>query len=114
MNEWEERIRNGIRLGEIYGGTRRWIEVDLDDLKAMLAELNELRCLLDKSTTVRQVRVNVSFKEDYLLILEYLSNDEAEDNLGDWSNWELAEYAIQATRLLQRMGFEEDDLWYEV
>lgn len=56
----------------------------------------------------------MSFKEDYLLILEYLSNDEAEDNLGDWSNWELAEYAIQATRLLQRMGFEEDDLWYEV
>ena len=53
MNEWEERIRNGIRLGEIYGGTRRWIEVDLDDLRAMLAELNELRCLLDKSTTVR-------------------------------------------------------------
>ena len=56
----------------------------------------------------------MSFKKDYLLILEYLSNDEAEDNLGDWSNWELAEYAIQATRLLQRMGFEEDDLWYEV
>lgn len=43
MNEWEERIRNGIKLSEIYGGTRRWIEVDLDDLKAMLAELVELR-----------------------------------------------------------------------
>ena len=43
MNEWEERIRNGIKLNEIYGGPRRWIEVDLDDLKAMLAELDELR-----------------------------------------------------------------------
>ena len=43
MNEWEERIRNGIKLSEIYGGTRRWIEVDLDDLKAMIAELDALR-----------------------------------------------------------------------
>ena len=52
----------------------------------------------------------MSFKEDYLLILEYLSNDEAEDNLGDWSNWELADYAIQATLLLQRMELDKDDL----
>ena len=43
MNEWEERILNGIKLNEVYGGPRRWIEVDLDDLKAMLAELVELR-----------------------------------------------------------------------
>ena len=53
MNEWEERIRNGIRLNKIYGGARGWIEVDLDDLEAMLAELDELRGLLDKYTTVR-------------------------------------------------------------
>ena len=39
MNEWEMRIRNSIKLNEIYGGPRRWIEVDLDDLKAMLADL---------------------------------------------------------------------------
>lgn len=114
MNKWEEQIRNDIKLNEIYGDARGWIEVDLDDLKAMFAELDELRGRLDKSTTVRYGRANVSFKEDYLLILEYLSNNEAEDNLGDWSNWELADYAIQATRLLQRMGLEEDDLWYEV
>lgn len=43
MNEWEERIRNGIKLNEIYGGPRLWIEVNPDDLKAMLAELVELR-----------------------------------------------------------------------
>ena len=53
MNEWEERIRNSIRLNEIYGGPRGWIEVSLDDLKAMLADLDELRGLLDKFTTVR-------------------------------------------------------------
>lgn len=56
----------------------------------------------------------MSFKEDYELILEYLNNDEAEDNLRDWSSWELADYAIQATQLLQRMGLERDDLWYEL
>ena len=53
MNEWEEQIRNDIKLNEIYGDARGWIEVDLDDLEAMLAELDELRGLLDKSTTVR-------------------------------------------------------------
>lgn len=56
----------------------------------------------------------MSFKEDYLLIIKYLSNGEAEDNLRDWSSWELADYAIQATRLLQRMELERDDLWYEL
>lgn len=53
MNEWEERIRNGIKLNEIYGDARGWIEVDLDDLEAMLAELDELRAFLTGPHTVR-------------------------------------------------------------
>ena len=53
MNEWEERIRNGIKFNEVYGGTRKWIAVNLDDLKVMLAELDELRGPLDKSIVVR-------------------------------------------------------------
>ena len=43
MNEWETRIRNGVKLSEFFGGSRLWVEVDLGDLKAMLAELVELR-----------------------------------------------------------------------